>query len=526
MIEVIVRYNGEIYKIGEELGAIIEVLFYGYAIITIEENKIPLLYNYSEIEYIEMPKLLELTGVIERRGICLYDSTECGFNIDNECLSGEGIIIGIIDSGIDYRNNEFIDTNGRSRILFIYDLSDVVQNKKGTEYTREQINNALMTNSQLGTFDYIGHGTAVATIACGNRDGIAVKSDIISVKLGENTTSEFARSTDIMRGIKYIIDKAINLNKPVCINLSYGTNYGSHNGNSIFEQFIDTATGVWKNVICVPTGNEGNRGKHFSDIATENSIIKAEFVIGNNTTYSTIVIYKDFSDEIEIEIISPNGESTGFISQRIKGTSRYSIETTNISVVFTQPSPYNLESDFFIELSGNITVGIWAINIRGINIVNGRFDMWLPVTETSGNARFLKPSPEFTLTIPSTAKNVITVGGIDSKTRATAVFSGRGFINGNIIKPDVVAPAVDVLVGLSQFTGTSFASPFVTGVSALIMEWGIIKRNDLNLYGQRIKAFLRLGAERNEGINYPNTNTGFGILCVENTIKRLKEYTD
>ncbi len=176
--------------------------------------------------------------------------------------------------------------------------------------------------------------------------------------------------------------------------------------------------------------------------------------------------------------------------------------------------------------------GIWKIVILGRNIVQGRFDIWLPVTEVSSkNTKFLRPSSSTTLTIPSTATNVISVGGYNSLTNSIADFSGRGFTRNNQIKPDIVAPSTNITttsnyLGYDTLSGTSFATPFVTGACALLMEWGIVNFNDLFLYGEILKAFLRLGARRNQNLVYPNEEWGFGSLCVSETLRFLELYKE
>ena len=160
--------------------------------------------------------------------------------------------------------------------------------------------------------------------------------------------------------------------------------------------------------------------------------------------------------------------------------------------------------------------------------MTGRFNIWLPtIAEVTRGTAFRVPSIDTTLTLPSTSKSVITVGAYNSRLNSVADFSGRGYTRNNVyIKPDLVAPGVDILTtksggGYDIFTGTSYATPFVTGAASLLMEWGIVSRNDPFLYGQRMKSFLRKGAIREPGIIYPNNRWGYGFLCIKDTLDLL-----
>ena len=258
--EVIVKYNGNIMRLENELNIDVEVLNENYAIITLNENQIGELYNFSEIEYIELPKTMTYSLSEEMRNICLPTPYNSNYN-----LTGRGVLIAIIDSGIDYTHKDFINDNGTSRIKYIWDQTvdgnPPIGFKNGTEYNSEQINYALEQNnpySIVSQNDTIGHGTAVAGIACGNgrasngkERGVAPDAGLIVVKLGQKGAESFARTTEIMRAIKYVIDKAEKLNMPLVINLSFGTNNGAHSGDSLFETYIDSMSEKWKTNIIV-----------------------------------------------------------------------------------------------------------------------------------------------------------------------------------------------------------------------------------------------------------------------------------
>jgi hypothetical protein len=245
-----------------------------------------------------------------------------------------------------------------------------------------------------------------------------------------------------------------------------------------------------------------------------------------------ITFWQNFTDDLLLKLVLPDGRSTSEISS-VDRTNTLRFGDTLISINYGQPNHYNENQEIFFQASsrqGALPVGLWTIQIRSVKTVEGRFDIWLPVTEiVSAGTAFSNPDPYTTLTLPATADNVITVGGYDSRVGSFAEFSGRGYTRTGIIKPDLVAPAVSILTprkggGYDSFTGTSVAAPFVTGSVALMMEWGIVKGNDPFLYGQRAKAFLKSGASRTPGLSYPNPEWGYGKLCLSNAMDLLQAY--
>ena len=158
--------------------------------------------------------------------------------------------------------------------------------------------------------------------------------------------------------------------------------------------------------------------------------------------------------------------------------------------------------------------------------MNGNYNFWLPSSAVLNlSTRFLQPSPDGTLTIPSTAQRPISVGAYDDSTGSYADFSGRGYTQiAGRAKPDLVAPGVNIITvknggGYEAVTGTSFAAPFVSGGAALMMEWGIVRGEDPYLYGEKVKAYLRKGARRLPGFDlWPNPLVGYGALCVRDSL--------
>ncbi len=540
-LEVIVKYSGNILSLQSGFEAI-EILNKNYAILTGTVEQIKTLYYNSFIEFIELPKTLTYELSSSRYSACVTRVQGDPFN-----LTGRGTAVGIIDSGIDYTHPDFRFDDGTSRIAFIWDQtvdgnppSDF---RSGTEYTNEQINQALASNVPFETLDFrdtVGHGTAVAGVASGNGQqsdgrerGIAPEAVIIVVKLGRRGFGAFPRTTEVMRGIKYTIDRARELNLPLSINLSYGTNNGSHDGNSLFEQYINDASEEWKTVISAATGNEGSAGHHFSAVISQNETKNIPIFVSGAPSKIYMTLWKNFADTMSFRLFSPSNNASVEIVPT-QSTYLFTLSDTDITVFYGQPTVYTQYQEvyFLFESQGvSITEGVWNLSVTGNDITDGRFDIWLPTVEdVTNDTAFSNPDVNVTLTLPSTSQRVISVGGYNANTNTAAAFSGRGYTRNDVyVKPDITAPAVNILTtraggGYMQFTGTSIASPFVAGAACLMMEWGIVNGNDIFLYGQRVKAFLQKGARRSQNISYPNNIWGYGTLCLSNTMDILELY--
>ena len=328
-----------------------------------------------------------------------------------------------------------------------------------------------------------------------------------------------------MEGVDYCIRKSIELNRPIAINLSFGNNYGDHRGGSLLEAYLNTAAGVGKNVICVGMGNEGISGSHQSLTLQQNENTEVEFSVGEFQSSLNLQFWKSYSDQIRIFVEEPSGRRVGPLEEKL-GTQRFRFSDTEVLVYYGTPTPYEVLQEIYIDLLPTGTYlpsGIWKLRIEPVRIVWNLADLWLPVSETRSNRTgFLSPTVAGSFTVPAAAENVISVAAYDSRTNAYAEFSGRAFQvlpwNG---KPDLAAPGVDIQTpaaggGYRRVSGTSFATPFVTGSAALLMEWGIVKGNDSFLFGNKVKAYLRRGARALPGfLETPNYRIGYGTLCVE-----------
>lgn len=285
---------------------------------------------------------------------------------------------------------------------------------------------------------------------------------------------------------------------------------------------------MWKNVISVGSGNEAASAGHTSGRLTEGEEEMIPFAIQERQTAISVQIWKNYVDEMQISLITPSGVRIGPI-QEMLGTQRFRVGQTEILLYYGEPSPYSTNQEIFLNFlpqTDYLDAGIWRIVLIPERILDGSYELWLPGRQVLNTGTgFLYPKNSATITIPSTASRVITVGAYDARTFTYADFSGQGReASPDRMKPDLAAPGVRITTtaaggGYAEMTGTSFAVPFVTGSAALLMEWGIVNGNDPYLYGEKVKAYLRRGARALPGFTeYPNPQVGYGALCVRDSL--------
>lgn len=537
--DIIVKYHGDILQL-EQLDERIRIvpLFNNYAVITLPQEFIDIIAELEEIEYIEKPKRLYFDLNQARVAACINPVQEEG-----QGLTGRGTIVAVLDSGIDYTHPDFRNADGTTRILSIWDQTIEGQPPEGygigTEYTREQINEALEANQAfqiVPSMDVSTHGTHVAGIAAGNGRasggryrGVATEASIIIVKLGIPRTNSFPRTSELIQAIDYVIRRALELAMPIAINISFGNTYGSHAGNSLLENYINSAANIWKNVIAIGTGNEGAAAGHTSGRLEEGETELVSLAVGNYETTVNVQIWKNYADIFRFRLIAPSGENAEFFTKA--GSQRFVLGNTELLVYYGEPNPYSISQEIYIDFipaDTYIDSGVWEIHVEGVEVVSGEYEMWLPsAAALNPQTEFLFPTEELTLTIPSTSTRAISVAAYNSRTNAYADFSGRGYEQRGQRgegKPDVAAPGVDITStapggGYSVKSGTSMATPFVTGSAAIMMEYGIVQGNDPYLYGEKVKAYLIRGAKPISGVqNYPSEKVGWGAICLDDSL--------
>lgn len=537
--EVIIKYTENLDSVRRIAREVTE-LFGGYAIVRIKEEFLKALTDIPQVTFVEKPKALYFALQEAMISACITPVQR-----GTEGLSGRGVLFCCVDSGVSYVHPDFRNADGTTRILYLWDQT--IPGKppqgyyRGTEFSADQINEALQAETAeerrriLPSEDISGHGTSVLGIGAGNGRGsggrfrgAAYEAELIVVKLGIPGERSFPRTTELMEGIDYCVRKAVELGKPAVINLSFGNNYGAHNGTSLLETYLNTVSGVGKNTICVGMGNEGASGVHQSIVLRENEPLEAEFSVGEYQFSTNLQLWKSYVDQIRIFIEDPSGRRVGPFEENL-GTQRFRMQNTEVLVYYGMPTPYSVRQEIYIDLIPQgqyLTAGIWKLRLEPVKLTWELADLWLPVSETASRyTRFLTPTPSGSFTIPAPAMNVISVAAYDSLTDSYADFSGRSMAmlpwSG---KPDLAAPGVGIRTaaaggGYRVVSGTSFATPFVSGSAALLMEWGIVRGNDPFLYGNKVKAYLRKGARRLPGFaQTPNYRVGYGALCLRDSL--------
>lgn len=488
---------------------------------------------------------LEVSGIIRMQ------------NIPTLSLTGQGVLIAVIDTGIAYTDSAFRNIDGSTRILSIWDQTAPYEGAKeipfGQIYTREQINEALRQENPadiLPEVDEEGHGTAMASIVAGSADpasdftGAAPDADLVVVKLKQakqnlrqiffvpQTTNAYAES-DIMAGIAYVNRIAEERNMPLVIMLGLGSNNGSHAGTSPLCDYLDILGGLRHRAIVIAAGNEANMRHHF--LGNVQSVLtpqKVEINVERDMDGFYVELWALAPERFSVSVQSPTGEITPRV-QAVNGvnqTVEFLFEGTELSIDYRDAGIRRRNQLIFLRFS-NAVRGIWTVNVFTDHAITGNYHMWLPMKGMlQSPVYFINSNPDTTITSPSDAGVPMTVGGYNAQTGALYLDSGRGFDSTGAVKPDYVAPAVEVTAkGLRNdyitTTGTSAGAAIAAGACAQILEWAVVRESALGINTVDIKNFLIRGANRTEGSTYPSTEMGYGKLDVYRAFELLRNVT-
>ena len=507
--------------------------------------------SVGEDTYIAIPKLFGLmdTSAVEATGALRLQ------RVRGTSLTGNGVIVGFIDTGIDYTNDIFKNVTGRTRILSIWDQSDQSGTHPqgiefGSEYTREDIDRALQSEnpySIVPTKDTQGHGTFMAGVACGSEDvennfiGAANESQIAVVKLKkakkylrdfyliEENVQDVYQENDIMQAVTYLRNLSRRESKPLVLVLGLGTGSGQRSGGSALSQQLNDLGEMIGCCVVTCAGNEGNARLHYKGSVLNKEYEDVELRVGEGTNGFTMELWGNSPDIISVAFISPSGEMISRIPARVgqSDTVEFLLEKSKIDISYS-----------LVEAGGGVelifmrfidpTPGVWIIRVNGNNILEGDYNIWLPIKQfIDKETYFLKPNPDITLTVPSTTQATITVAAYDNMTNALFTDSSRGFTRTNEIKPDITAPGVNVYgPGINnnyvRKSGTSVAAALVAGNCAQLMQWGIVEKNETQMKTNYIKNFLIRGAIRDRNIVYPSKEWGYGKVNVYEAFSILR----
>jgi subtilisin family serine protease len=475
-------------------------------------------------------------------------------NVPNFDLRGKGVLIGFADTGIDYTNPIFQYADKTTKIASIWDqtiISDQLPGGMayGTEYTREQINEALKAEdpfSIVPSRDENGHGTMIAGIAAGNEVpasrfyGVAPDAELVVVKLkrAKPYLNSFFRipedavtyqENDLIFGLQYLINYATRVNKPIVICIAIDTAQYAHDGRGTTSSWLSFQASNAGIAILMPTGNEGAAKRHYYGVIDEKGYNTVELNVGPNESGFSMELWGTSPNIFYIDITSPSGEYIPRIAGRLNETRKISFifEPTIIIVDYQMIETQSGDQLILLRFT-NPSQGIWKFNVYGRGIVPMNFNIWLPMNNfiTAGTF-FINSDPNITLLSLACANTPITVTAYDTRNNSLYIDAGRGYTRIDYIKPDIAAPGVNILSpslnhGFVEVTGTSTAVAHTAGIAAMLFEWGIVKGNYPRMSTQDMKIFMIRGAKRNIGTQYPNKEWGYGILDIFNVFDSIR----
>lgn len=505
----------------------------------------------SELGYSVMPSLygiisqasLEASGIQRIRNIPSFD------------LRGQGVLIGIIDTGVDYTNPIFQYADGTTRIVSIWDQTIVSEDDPegffyGTEFTRDQINSALQSENPfelVATKDEIGHGTMIAGIAAGNEvpergfSGVAPDAEFVVVKLkpAKKYLKNFFRipldalcyqENDILQGIVYLRDVAIRLNRPLAICIALGTSQGAHDGRGTLSNFLSLQAETIGTAVVIAAGNEGNARRHYHGIIDQRvGYDIVELSVAENENNFSMELWGSSPDIFSIDILTPSGEYVPRIDARLDETFEFSFifESTRIVVDYQMVESQSGDQLILVRFT-DPAPGIWQFRVYGRGNLSMEFDIWLPMGNfISSDTFFIRTTPYTTILSLGNARIPITTTAYNMVDDSLYLEASRGFTRIDVIKPEIAAPGVEILApslnhDFVRVTGTSPAAAHVTGVAAMLLEWGMVRGNYPSMNSLDMKAFMTRGARRNVNIEYPNRDWGYGILDVFNIFESIR----
>ena len=520
--------------------------------------------TYTSYTYSAVPKLYSLLDVTSMDAAGITPAGELPV-LNNQ---GAGVIVGFVDTGINYTDSLFRNVDGSTRIIGIWDQTNNSDNPNnienetvkpfsafsalyGTQYTAEEINLALNSDnpaSIVPTRDENGHGTFLASIAAGNRDeragfsGAAPQASIAMVKLKPakqylrdfyliQDGAEAYQENDIMMGVSYLYFLARKYSMPLVVCIPLGTNIGSHMGMSRLGQYLNQVSLSNGSAVITAAGNETGARHHFRavmDASTDE--VTAELRVGEREAGFSMELWAENMGVYTVGFISPTGEVAREISVPLRGenTVSFLLEQTQITV-YTQIADVSSGSQFIFMRFETPMSGIWRILIRNSLDIRETFHIWLPVRGfISDETYFLRPDPDTIITDPGNARYPITVTAYDHTKNSIYIHASRGYSLSGRIKPDLAAPGVNILGAsvsgrrLTRMSGTSVSAAHLAGAAAILLNWGVLNANYPYLNTPVLKSIFVRGAQRNPALTYPNREFGYGTLDLYEAFLHLR----
>lgn len=472
-------------------------------------------------------------------------------------LTGKGTIIGIIDTGIDYLNKEFMNSDGTTRILNIWDQSIVTDSPEetvpfGRVFSREDINKAITAFNQgkdpyeiVPSKDVIGHGTAMAGITGAkgvNPEliGAAPDCNFVIIKLFEAKTVErfinasvpIYDNASIVMALSYLYQYALESNIPLVILLPIGTNFGNHKGDGILESIINDLSNNAGIVVVTGSGNEGNAAGHSSGkIRNDRDIYDVPFIVSKEQRFLAIEIWVDKPNVMALELVAASGESSGIIPATLKQfqVSKSIFENTVASIEYFVPEELSGDELIYVKLM-DLTPGVWKLRLHPVKALDlqAPYNVWMQQRGIAlGTTRFIAPDPYGTFTGPGSAELIITVANYNQNNFNIVASSGLSFLNNSFNSVDIAAGGINVKVpgsnnGVNIISGTSAAAAVVAGACSILLQWGIVKGNDPTMYSQKIKYYISRGTQKRANDTYPNAEWGYGVIDILGVFKYLE----
>ena len=520
--------------------------------------------TYTSYTYSAVPKLYSLLDVTSMDAAGITPAGELPV-LNNQ---GAGVIVGFVDTGINYTDSLFRNVDGSTRIIGIWDQTNNSDNSNnienetvkpfsafsalyGTQYTAEEINLALNSDnpaSIVPTRDENGHGTFLASIAAGNRDeragfsGAAPQASIAMVKLKPakqylrdfyliRDGADAYQENDIMMGVSYLYFLARKYSMPLVVCIPLGTNIGSHMGMSRLGQYLNQVSLSNGSAVITAAGNETGARHHFRAVMdADTDEVTAELRVGEREAGFSMELWAENMGVYTVGFISPTGEVAREISVPLRGenTVSFLLEQTQITV-YTQIADVSAGSQFIFMRFENPMSGIWRILIRNSLDIRETFHIWLPVRGfISDETYFLRPDPDTIITDPGNARYPITVTAYDHTKNSIYIHASRGYSLSGRIKPDLAAPGVNILGAsvsgrrLTRMSGTSVSAAHLAGAAAILLNWGVLNANYPYLNTPVLKSIFVRGAQRNPALTYPNREFGYGTLNLYEAFLHLR----